>query len=158
MRAWSLDWSVNVHVSDMPLGGLHEYYLKDSDKTDMLLVSSRCKAWPDFPGITVGDTCIQPSSHVRHLGVTFEKSFSWEKEVNNKVWESYYHVRYLRIVHKYLTQFANLCFVQKAKLATSFQVGDFHCASLDFYVQKWNRWSCFIWFWSLTQIRSIWIT
>ncbi len=48
-----------------------------------LYPSSRYRARPDVPGITVEDTFIQPSSQVRHLGVTFDKSFSWEKEVNN---------------------------------------------------------------------------
>ena len=86
---------------------LADHLLKGNDpKTDMLLISSRYRARPDFPGITVGDTFIQPSSHVRNLGVTFDESFTWEKEVNNKVRESYYHIKNLGKVRKYLTQVA----------------------------------------------------
>lgn len=83
---------------------LHDHFLKgNDDKTDMLLISSRYCPKPDFPDIVVGDTSIQPSSFVKNLGVIFDEHFTWEREVNNKVRESYFHIRNLGQARKYLT-------------------------------------------------------
>ncbi len=47
-----------------------------------LSISFRFRARPNVPGITEGDTFIQPRSRVHKLGVTFDHSLIWE--VNNK--------------------------------------------------------------------------
>ncbi len=41
---------------------------------------------------------------MHNQGETFDKGFTCEKEVNNKVEESYYHIKNLGKVGKYLTQ------------------------------------------------------
>ncbi len=37
---------------------------------------------------------------------TFDKNFTWEREVKNKIWQSYYLIKNPEKVHKYLMQVA----------------------------------------------------
>jgi hypothetical protein len=83
---------------------LVDHLLKGNDtKTDMLVISSRYRERPNFPGLTVGDAFIEPSPYVRNLGVIFDDKFTWEREVNTKVRESYFHIKNLGKIRKCLT-------------------------------------------------------
>ena len=83
---------------------LVDHLLKGNDtKTDMLVISSRYRERPHFPGLTVGDAFVEPSPYVRNLGVIFDDAFTWEREVNTKVRESYYHIKNLGKIRKCLT-------------------------------------------------------
>ena len=83
---------------------LADHLLKGNDtKTEILLISSRYRDTPVFNGLKVGNAVIKPSPHVKNLGVLFDPQFTWEKEISNKVRESYYHIRNLGRVRKCLT-------------------------------------------------------
>ncbi len=65
---------------------LRDHMLKCNDeKTDMILISSRYRERPEFEGLKVGESFIHPSPYIRNLGVIFDDSFTWEKEVATKV-------------------------------------------------------------------------
>ena len=83
---------------------LRDYLLIGNDeKTDMILISSRYRERPEFEGLNVGEAFICPSQHIRNLGVMFDQSFTWEKEVATKVKESYFHIKNLGKIRKFIT-------------------------------------------------------
>ncbi len=84
---------------------LADHRLKGNDpKTDILFISFRYRVRPEISCINVEEIFKEPSSHMTNIGVTFYMSFSYEKEVNNKDQESYYHINNLGNVCKYHIQ------------------------------------------------------
>ena len=45
----------------------------NTDKTELLILSSKFRAEPIFPVLTVGSDIITPTPHARNIGVTFDK-------------------------------------------------------------------------------------
>ena len=83
---------------------LRDHMLKCNDeKTDMILISSRYRERPEFEGLKVCESFIHPSPYIRNLGVIFDDSFTWEKGVATKVRESYFHIKNLGKIRKYVT-------------------------------------------------------
>ena len=80
-------------------------YLKLSqDKTDLVVISSRFHPMPDIGHITVGSECIAPRDSVRNLGVQFDSIFSFEEHIKNICKSSFYHLRNIAKIRKYLSQ------------------------------------------------------
>ena len=59
---------------------------------------------PDIGHITVGSECIAPRDSVRNLGVQFDSIFSFEEHIKNICKSSFYHLRNIAKIRKYLSQ------------------------------------------------------
>ena len=59
---------------------------------------------PDIGHITVGSECIAPCDSVRNLGIQFDSIFSFEEHIKNICKSSFYHLRNIAKIRKYLTQ------------------------------------------------------
>ena len=59
---------------------------------------------PDIGHITVGSECIAPRDSVRNLGVQFDSIFSFEEHIKSICKSSFYHLRNIAKIRKYLSQ------------------------------------------------------
>ena len=83
---------------------IDEWMIRNQDKTDLVVISSRFHPMPDIGHVTVGSECIAPCDSVRNLGVQFDSIFSFEEHVKNTGKSSFYHLRNIAKIRKYLSQ------------------------------------------------------
>ncbi|CAB3997172.1 Hypothetical predicted protein, partial [Paramuricea clavata] len=55
----------------------------NTDKTELLILSSKFRAEPIFPVLTVGSDIITPTPHARNIGVTFDKFLTMSIHIND---------------------------------------------------------------------------
>ena len=91
-------------VRDIDEWMIRNYLKLNQDKTDLVVISSRFHPMPDIGHITVGSECIAPCDSVRNLGVQFDSIFSFEEHIKNICKLSFYHLRNISKIRKYLTQ------------------------------------------------------
>ena len=95
---------VECCVRDIDEWIIRNYLKLNQDKTDLVVISSRFHRMPDIGHITVGSECIAPCDSVRNLGVQFDSIFSFEEHIKNICKSSFYHLRNIAKIRKYLTQ------------------------------------------------------
>ena len=76
----------------------------NQDKTDLVVISSTFHPMADIGHITVGSERIAPCDSVRNVGVQFDNIFSFEEHIKNICKSSFYHLRNIAKIRKYLTQ------------------------------------------------------
>ena len=91
-------------VRDIDEWMIRNYLKLNQDKTDLVVISSRFHPMPDIGHITVGSECIAPCDSVRNLGVQFDSIFSFEEHIKNICKSSFYHLRNIAKIRKYLSQ------------------------------------------------------
>ena len=80
---------------------LHNKLQLNEDKTEVLLVSTKC---PDLPtSMRVGQTDIPFARSARNLGVIFDNELSMEEQVNKVCQCAYFELRKISSIRKYLT-------------------------------------------------------
>ena len=95
---------VECCVRDIDEWMIRNYLKLNQDKTDLVVISSRFHPMPDIGHITVGSECITPRDSVRNLGVQFDSIFSFEEHIKNICKSSFYHLRNIAKIRKYLSQ------------------------------------------------------
>ena len=95
---------VECCVRDIDEWMIRNYLKLNQDKTDLVVISSRFHPMPDIDHITVGSECIAPRDSVRNLGVQFDSIFSFEEHIKNICKSSFYHLRNIAKIRKYLSQ------------------------------------------------------
>ena len=75
----------------------------NTDKTELLILSSKFRAEPVFPVLTVGSDIITPTSHARNIGVTFDKFLTMSIHINNICKSAFYHLRNIARARRYLS-------------------------------------------------------
>ena len=96
--------TVECCVRDIDEWMIRNYLKLNQDKTDLVVISSRFHPMPDIGHITVGSECIAPCDSVRNLGVQFDSIFSFEEHIKNICKSSFYHLRNIAKIRKYLSQ------------------------------------------------------
>ena len=71
-------------------------------KTELLVISSRFRNKPSQITVKIGNECIFPSASARNIGVMFQEDLSMSKHINNVCKSSFYHLRRLFKIRKYL--------------------------------------------------------
>ena len=100
----SLDTTMGAVKVDIDEWMIRNYLKLNQDKTDLVVISSRFHPMPDIGHITVGSECITPCDSVRNLGVQFDSIFSFEEHIKNICKSSFYHLRNIAKIRKYLSQ------------------------------------------------------
>ena len=75
----------------------------NTDKTELLILSSKFRAEPIFPVLTVRSDIITPTPHARNIGVTFDKFLTMSIHINDICKSAFYHLRNIARVRRYLS-------------------------------------------------------
>ncbi len=76
----------------------------NNDKTEVMLFSSRYCQQTASPSVRIGDDVITPSSSVRNLGVTYDKSLTMDKHINAVSRSCYAQLRNIGQIRRFLDQ------------------------------------------------------
>ena len=76
----------------------------NSDKSELLIISSKYRPRPTLDSITIGEYCVQSSSSARNLGVIVDKSLSMEDHVNSVCKSAFFHIRRIAKIRNYLSE------------------------------------------------------
>ena len=76
----------------------------NQEKTELIVISSKFRPKPAIPCVSVGDEQILPKSSARNFGVTFDECCNMEEHVKKICKTSYYHLRNISKIRKYLTE------------------------------------------------------
>ena len=93
-----------VLSNDLDIVGVTETWLRPSDKTEFIVIGDdqiRSSLKSSFPVSLLGNT-MEPAESVKNLGVILDAENSMQRHVANLCRISYYHLRELRRVHRYL--------------------------------------------------------
>ena len=84
---------------------LSEHFLKiNTDKTEIILFCPpSAKFFPTIQGVFIGNTCVRFSKTVKLLGVILDTHLSFDSHVNKVVSESFYHLKNVSKIKRYLT-------------------------------------------------------
>ena len=75
----------------------------NDDKTDIIYMASpHCAKSLLTPGLDIGESCINPSSTVRNLGVLFDKYLTMSDQVTSVCKAAYYHLKNIRSLKPFL--------------------------------------------------------
>ena len=74
------------------------------DKTEVMLIHSKYRPSPSFQSLCVGDESVAASQSARSLGVIFDEHMSFHAHVSSICSSSFYHLRNLSRIRKYLTK------------------------------------------------------
>ena len=74
------------------------------EKTELIVISSKFRPKPAISYVSVGDEQILPKSSARNLGVIFDECCNMVEHVNKICKTSYYHLRNISKIRKYLTE------------------------------------------------------
>ena len=73
------------------------------DKSELLVISSKFRPRPPLDSISVNDHSVLPSDFARNLGVAFDNTLSFEKQVNLICKSCFYHIRRIAKIREYLS-------------------------------------------------------
>ena len=76
----------------------------NQEKTELIVISSKFRPKPAISYVSVGDKQILPKSSARNLGVIFDECCNMVEHVNKICKTSYYHLRNISKIRKYLTE------------------------------------------------------
>ncbi len=84
--------------------------LNDSKTEQIVFAPKHLRQHCQNMNIKIGDINVEPASHVRNLGVVFDKTLSMEKHINSV--SCHYHMRNIGRIRRYLTDDASRTVVQ----------------------------------------------
>ena len=96
--------SVELCVKDIDWWMTNNMLKLNQEKTELIVISSKFRPKPAIPCVSVGDEQILPKSSARNLGVTFDECCNMEEHVKKICKTSYYHLRNISKIRKYLTE------------------------------------------------------
>ena len=76
----------------------------NQDKTEVVLISSRYRPRPPLESLQIGNVNVVPTSSARNLGVIFDQCFNLEEHIKSICKSSYYHIRNLAKIRKYIDE------------------------------------------------------
>lgn len=103
------DIDINIQHMESAIKDIHNWltsnFLKlNSDKTELLLFGSRPNlAKLNLPSIQIEGCTIVPTTSARDLGIEFDKHMTMDNRVNSICKSSYFHIRNISSIRKYLT-------------------------------------------------------
>ena len=75
----------------------------NADKTKLLVIGSKFRPRPEIPFVNVGAESIKPSREARNIGVMFDDTMNFEKQVATICKSAFYHLRNILRIRKYLS-------------------------------------------------------
>lgn len=75
----------------------------NTDKTELLVLSSKFRPEPVFPMLAVGPDLISPTDTARNIGVTFDKFLTMSVHINNICKSAFFHLRNIARARRYLS-------------------------------------------------------
>ena len=96
--------SVELCVKDIDWWMTNNMLKLSQEKTELIVISSKFRPKPAISYVSVGDEQILPKSSARNLGVIFDECCSMVEHVNKICKTSYYHLRNISKIRKYLTE------------------------------------------------------
>ena len=106
--AWDTDTAkckIEACVLEMYSWLLSNGLMLSKDKTKLTIISSMFRPRPELNSIFVSDELIHASSHTSNLGVLFDERFSFNKHISSRCKVSYYHLRNIAHIRRYLDDF-----------------------------------------------------
>ena len=76
----------------------------NSDKSELLVISSKCRPRPSLDSISISEQVVNLSVSARNLGFIVDDSLPLEKHVNSISKSCYYHIRRIAKIRKYLSE------------------------------------------------------
>ena len=76
----------------------------NQEKTELVVIGSKFRSKTAISYVSVGDEQILPKSSARNLGVIFDECCNMVEHVNKIYKTSYYHLRNISKIRKYLTE------------------------------------------------------
>ena len=76
----------------------------NQEKTELIVISSKFRPKPAISYVSVGDEQILPKSSATNLGVILDECCNMVEHVNKICKTSYYHLRNISKIRKYLTE------------------------------------------------------
>lgn len=74
------------------------------DKTEVMLIHSKYRNGPSFDNFNIGDETLPTTASAKSLGVIFDEHMSFDAHVSGVCKSSFYHLRNLSKIRKYLTK------------------------------------------------------
>ena len=96
--------SVELCVKDIDWWMTTNMLKLNQEKTELIVISSKFRPKPTISYVSVGDEQILPKSSARNLGVIFDECCNMVEHVNKICKTSYYHLRNISKIRKYLTE------------------------------------------------------
>ena len=96
--------SVELCVKDIDWWMTNNMLKLNQEKTELIVISSKFRPKPAISYVSVGDEQILPKSSARNLGVIFDECCNMVEHVNKICKTSYYHLRNISKIRKYLTE------------------------------------------------------
>ena len=75
----------------------------NTDKTELLVISSKFRLRPVLLGVIVGNDVVAPSESARNIGVIFDSNLDYKKHVNAICRSCFFHIRNLSRIRKFLS-------------------------------------------------------
>ena len=96
--------SVEQCIKDIDWWMTNNMLKLNQEKTELIVISSKFRPKPAISYVSVGDEQILPKSSARNLGVIFDECRNMVEHVNKICKTSYYHLRNISKIRKYLTE------------------------------------------------------
>ena len=96
--------SIEACISSIRIWMQKNYLKLNDDKTEMLVFNTKQKL-PLLKTLElqIGDTTISPSPTAKNLGVTFDSCMTMDRHISNMCKSSYYQIRNIAYIRRYLT-------------------------------------------------------
>lgn len=90
-------------VDDMDKWMIYNKLKRNGDKTELAVLSSPYRPRPSLDSILIDNATVLSSSKVRNIGVIFDESLSMAPQVSSVCKSSFFHLRNIARIRKYLT-------------------------------------------------------
>ena len=124
---------VQLCVRDIECWMVHDGLKLNQDKTELLVISSKCRFMPNSDFVQVGVERIKPKSTVRNLGVVVDQFFKADHHITAICKSFLYHLRNSARIRKYLDEATTKTFVH-AFVSSKFD----HCNALIHGLPKYQ--------------------
>ena len=75
----------------------------NADKTELLIIGSKFRPGPEIQFVNIGTESIKPSREARNIGVMFDDTMNFEKQVAAICKSSFYYLRNISRIRKHLS-------------------------------------------------------
>ena len=116
---------IQVCIKDISVWMTSNRLKLNSEKTKLLLIGSQFRPKPHLPPFDIGGELVRASDSARNIGVVFDSCMKYEAHVTSVCRASFFHIRNLARIRKYLSSDSTKILVHAFITCTSD-----HCNSL----------------------------
>ena len=95
--------SLSSCLADIKSWMRKNFLLLNCDKTDLIFIGPKSLTPFPHPPITIDNTTLSPSAHIRNLGVIFDSNLTFEPHINQITKTAYFHLRNVARLRPFLS-------------------------------------------------------